>query len=108
MTDLLTLELGALPAGPLRARAWLMLSDGVGPETMDDVARYEDHALAECGEDLGLRATVLAKKAGNAAGTTVSQLSAAEGWVRRRLPRRAEPSPTQSVWRCSARHGCAR
>jgi DNA-binding NarL/FixJ family response regulator len=85
MTDLLTLELGALPVGPLRARAWLMLSDGVGPETMDDVARYEAHALAECGEDLGLRATVLAKRAGNAAGTTVSQLAAAEGWVQEAL-----------------------
>jgi DNA-binding CsgD family transcriptional regulator len=85
MTDLLMLEVGALPAGPLRARAWLMLSDGVGPETMDDVARYEDKALAECGEDLGLRATVLAKRAGNAAGTTVSQLSVAEGWVQEAL-----------------------
>ena len=81
MTDVLTPELDSLPAGPLRGRAWLMLSDGVGPETMDDVARYEDHALAESGEDSELRATVLAKKAGNAAGSTVSQLRAAEDWV---------------------------
>jgi len=49
MTDMLEPELASLPAGPPRARAWLMLSDGVGPKTMEDVARYEDHALAECG-----------------------------------------------------------
>ena len=81
MTDLLTPELDGLPVGPLRARAWLMLSDGVGPETMEEVARCEDRALAECGEDHALRATVLAKKAANAAGTTVSQLSTAQDWV---------------------------
>lgn len=81
MTDMLEPELASLPAGPPRARAWLMLSDGVGPKTMEDVARYEDHALAECGDDPGLRATVLAKKAGNAAGATVTRLRDAEGWV---------------------------
>jgi DNA-binding CsgD family transcriptional regulator len=81
MTDMLTPELASLTTGASRARAWLMLSDGVGPRTMDDVARYEDHALAECGDDPGLRATVLAKKAGNASGSTVSGLRQAEGWV---------------------------
>jgi DNA-binding CsgD family transcriptional regulator len=85
MTEMLTPELAALPAGAPRGRAWLMLSDGVGPNTMDDVARYEDHALAEADDDPGLRAAVLAKKAGNAAGSTVSQLREAEGWVREAL-----------------------
>ena len=85
MTEMLTPELAALPAGAPRGRAWLMLSDGVGPTTMDDVARYEDHALAEADDDPGLRAAVLAKKAGNAAGSTVSQLREAEGWVREAL-----------------------
>ena len=81
LTDMLTAELDSLPAGAPRARAWLMLSNGVGPKTMDDVARYKDRALAECDDDPGLRATVLGLKAGNAAGTTVSQLREAQDWV---------------------------
>ena len=85
MTDFLTPELASLPAGAPRGRAWLMLSNGVGPKTMDDVARYKDRALAECDDDPGLRATVLALKAANAGGATVSQLREAEGWAREAL-----------------------
>ena len=85
MTDFLTPELASLPTGAPRARAWLMLSNGVGPKTMDDVARYKDRALAECDDDPGLRATVLALKAANAGGATISQLRAAEGWAREAL-----------------------
>ena len=80
MTDLLTAELGALPAGPMRARAWLMLGEGVGPRHIDDLARYRDHALAESGDDPSLRATVLAKKAANAAGSRVAELREAQEW----------------------------
>jgi DNA-binding CsgD family transcriptional regulator len=82
MTDLLSAELTSLPAGAARARAWLMLGEGVGPRTMADLARYRDRALAECNDDPGLRATVLAKKAANAAGSTVSRLAQAEAWAR--------------------------
>ena len=82
LTDLLTPALSSLPAGAPRARAWLMLSEGVGPTTMDDLARYRDHALAECDDDPALRATVLAKKAANAAGSTVSRLTEAASWAR--------------------------
>jgi DNA-binding CsgD family transcriptional regulator len=81
MTDLLTAELAALPPGASRAHAWLMLGEGVGPRHMDDLARYRDRALAECGDDPELRATVLAKKAANAAGSAVSQLAEAEAWA---------------------------
>ena len=85
MTDLLTAELASLPAGAPRARAWLMLGEGVGPRNMDDLARYRDHALAECDDDPGLRGIVLAKKAANAAGSRVSQLGQAEAWAREGL-----------------------
>jgi DNA-binding CsgD family transcriptional regulator len=85
MTELLTPELDSLPAGPSRARAWLMLSDGVGPQTMDDVIFHQERALAECGDDAVLRATILARKAGNAGGTTVSQLQTAAGWAQEAL-----------------------
>ena len=81
MTDLLTAELAALPPGAPRAHAWLMLGEGVGPQHMDDLSRYRDRALAECADDPELRATVLAKKAANAAGSAVSQLAEAEMWA---------------------------
>jgi DNA-binding CsgD family transcriptional regulator len=85
MTDFLIAELDSLPAGSPRGRAWLMLGEGVGPQNMDDLARYRDYALAECDDDPGLLATVLAKKAANAAGSTVSQLVQAEAWAREGL-----------------------
>lgn len=85
MTDFLTAELDSLPAGSTRGRAWLMLGEGVGPRSMEDLARYRENALAECDDDPGLLATVLAKKAANAAGSTVSQLVQAEAWAREGL-----------------------
>jgi DNA-binding CsgD family transcriptional regulator len=81
MTDLLTPQLTSIPAGAARARAWLMLSEGTGPQTMDDMARYRDNALAECTDDAELRATILAKKAANAAGSMVAGLEQAEQWA---------------------------
>lgn len=85
MTTLLREELESLPDGPLRARAWLHLSesDDVGSREAQD--RYLDQALAECGEDRNLRAVVLAKKAGNAAAAGVSQIGQAEAWAREAL-----------------------
>jgi DNA-binding CsgD family transcriptional regulator len=62
-----------------------MLGEGVGPRHVDDLARYRDNALAECDDDPGLRATVLAKQAANAAGSTVSKLVQAEAWAREAL-----------------------
>jgi DNA-binding CsgD family transcriptional regulator len=85
LTEMLTPELGSLPEGAPRARAWLMLSNGVGPKTMDDVERYEDRALAEAAGDPTLRATVLALKAANVVAATVSRLAEAETWVQEAL-----------------------
>ncbi|HEX4034794.1 MAG TPA: AAA family ATPase [Solirubrobacteraceae bacterium] len=81
MTDLLTPELAALPPGAPRARAWLILSEGAGARTMADMARYRDHALAECDDDADMRATVLAKKAANAAAGRVADLAQAHEWA---------------------------
>lgn len=81
MTELLAPQLASIPSGTKRARAWLMLSEGTGPRTMDDMATYRDNALAECEDDAELRATVLAKKAANAAGSMVMGLEQAEVWA---------------------------
>ncbi len=82
MTVLLNEELGSLPPGPPRARAWLLLSEGEEVRSRQDQDRYLERALMECGEqDRDLRAHILAKKAGNAAAGAVSQLGAAEAWA---------------------------
>jgi hypothetical protein len=67
MTALLEGELISLPAGPLRARAWLHLSEGGRVRSRYDQDAYLERALAECGEDRALRAHLRAKLAGNAA-----------------------------------------
>ena len=51
MTELLREELGSLPAGPLRARAWLHLSESEDVGSREDQDRYLDQALNECGKD---------------------------------------------------------
>jgi DNA-binding CsgD family transcriptional regulator len=86
LTDLLTHELPSLPTGAARARAWLMLSEGAGPKHLDDLERYRERALAECDDDPGLRARVLAKRAANAAASAVSGIDQAEAWALEALP----------------------
>ncbi len=85
MSVLLNKELPSLPTGPPRARALLALSEGEEVRSRQDQDRYLDQALDECGGDGNLRARVLAKKAGNAAASAVSQLGQAEIWAREAL-----------------------
>ncbi len=77
VTDLLAPQLSSFPAGTLRARAWLMLSEGVGPRHLDDLRRYREQALAECDDEPLLRAFILAKNAANAVGSTITGLERA-------------------------------
>jgi DNA-binding CsgD family transcriptional regulator len=81
VTDLLAPELASLPGGVVRARAWLLLSEGGGVRNADDHERHLDAALEECEHDPEMRAYVLAKKAGHAAGTVVSRIGEAEAWA---------------------------
>ena len=81
LTDMLTPEVESLPAGTQRARAWLMLSVGAGSRHMEDLAEHHRRALAEGGDDPGLRASVLAKQAANAAGSRITDLAQAEAWA---------------------------
>ncbi len=85
VTDLLTPELDALPAGPLRARAWIALSEGGDARTLEDIERHLDAALAEAGDDAVVRAFVLARRAAHMAGFAVADLGAAETMAREAL-----------------------
>ena len=62
VTELLEPELGSLPPGALRVRAWLQLAEGGGVRTLPELERHLDAALAECGDEKTLRAHVLAEE----------------------------------------------
>jgi DNA-binding NarL/FixJ family response regulator len=81
LTDVLSPVVASLPPGAPRARAWMMLSEGAGPTHLSDLERYRERALAECADDPGLRAVVLAKRAVNTAVSGVVDLARAEAWA---------------------------
>ncbi|MGZ4320729.1 MAG: AAA family ATPase [Solirubrobacteraceae bacterium] len=82
LTELLSRELESLSAGAPRARARLLLAEGAGSRSLDELDGHLELALAECGDDdAGLRAYVLAKRAANAAAGRVAQMSDAEAWA---------------------------
>jgi DNA-binding CsgD family transcriptional regulator len=91
MTRLLQEEVGSLPSGPLRAQAWVLLSESDAVRSREDQSRYLGRALSECGEDHNLRARVLAKLAGNAAVAAVAELDRAEAWALEALGAAVEP-----------------
>lgn len=81
LTELLSHELERLPAGPTRARARLLLGEGTGLRSLEEADDQIELALAETGEDRGLRAYLLAKRAANAAAGSVSRMHDAEAWA---------------------------
>lgn len=83
LRELVQPRLADLPAGPVRARALMLLSDTA--ERSSQVERYLDMALAECGDDPGLRAAALSTKALNLAINQLRGLDLAEAWAREAL-----------------------
>ena len=81
VTELLTPELVALPRGRLRARAWVLLSEGGSVRSTAQYERYLDRALDECGDDAGLRACALAKKSVSTSLGSVERIREAEAWA---------------------------
>jgi DNA-binding NarL/FixJ family response regulator len=95
VTDLLVPELGSLPEGRPRVRAWLLLSEGgaVTSHSYYDKAPYFDKALSECGSHASLRAEVLARKALSTAAEGVERLAEAEAWALQALQDAAGAGP---------------
>ena len=81
LLDLLSEELEGLPAGTSRARARLLLGEGEGSRSLDEADGQLELALIECGDDAGLRASLLAKRAANAAASGVTRMRDAEAWA---------------------------
>jgi DNA-binding CsgD family transcriptional regulator len=93
VTDLLSPELGALPRGPARARAHLLLSDGGAVTHVDDYQHHLDQALAESEGDAALRATVLARQTTSTAVARVERIRDAEAWALEALPAACDAGP---------------
>jgi hypothetical protein len=81
LLDLLSEELEGLPAGTPRARARLLLGEGEGSRSLDEADGQLELALTECGDDASLRASLLAKRAANAAASGVTRMRDAEAWA---------------------------
>jgi DNA-binding CsgD family transcriptional regulator len=77
VTDLIAPEVESLPAGPMRARGWLLLTEGV-VESNDEIRNYLERAHAESASDPGLHAAVLAELARDDAVIRVARLPEAE------------------------------
>jgi DNA-binding CsgD family transcriptional regulator len=78
VTDLLTPELDSLPPGAARVGAHLLLSEGGGVRSTADHQRHLEAALVEAGDDLSLRAHVLAKMSIHATAACVERVQDAE------------------------------
>jgi DNA-binding CsgD family transcriptional regulator len=92
LTDLLAPAVQSLPRGALRARAYLLLSEGADVKTIDEYQRRLDLALADCDRDPGLRAFVLATKAIDRVAGAIDHIGEAEAWALEALPAAARQS----------------
>jgi DNA-binding CsgD family transcriptional regulator len=91
-TELLTPEVASMPAGAMRARAWLLLA-GNAVESSEGLQHHLELALAECQDDPGLRASVLANKSANIAAGMVVRLGEAEAWALEALQAAPDAGP---------------
>ena len=85
LTDLLEPEMDVLPPGEMRARAWVLLGEGAGPKTIEDLEWHLDRGLEESGDAPIVHAYALAKKAALVAASTVTRIPATEAWAQSAL-----------------------
>ena len=91
LTDVLRTELDAIPPGPYRARAWLLLAEGAHIEHLDGYRAHLERALEEANDDPGLRARVVAKM--SSAVIAVENINEAEASALEVLPAAREAGP---------------
>lgn len=96
LAKLLETELESLPAGPARARLWLLMPAAV--DNNDELLEYFERALEESEIDPPLHAAVLGNLSFNATAVRVEQIREAEKWAEQALqPSRADPEIERSV-----------
>ena len=65
----------------MRARMRLLLSEGAGPRTLDDLDWGLELVLVDCQDETELCSHVLARKAANAAAGAVTRIPEGEEWA---------------------------
>jgi hypothetical protein len=78
LSELLLPVVAGLPSGPVRAEAYVLLAEGGHIRAFAEYDHYLDLALAECGDDLALRADILAKKSVDSSASRLATMSVAE------------------------------
>jgi DNA-binding CsgD family transcriptional regulator len=81
ITDVVRPALDWLPAGPPRARAWLLLAESADVRTTVDLERHLEQAWDECQNDPALRSRILAKRSIDISACTLDRLPQAEAWA---------------------------
>jgi len=81
LTDLLEPAVPGFPTGALRARGWMLLSEGAGPKRIDDLDHYLNRALSEPQIEPELRAYALARKSEVTSASRLSRIHDAEAWA---------------------------
>jgi DNA-binding CsgD family transcriptional regulator len=81
LADVVRPALEWLPAGPVRARAWMLLSETADVRTTAAFEQHLDHAWDECANDPSLRAQILAKRSIDISACTIDRLGQAEAWA---------------------------
>jgi DNA-binding CsgD family transcriptional regulator len=110
LTELLEPELDALPPGPARARGLLLLADG-GTTGMRERVAVLERALEACGDDLVLRAPVVAELYEEVAVAGVERVAEAAAAVDEVLPAalgEATDASTEVRWRVITAAGWTR
>jgi DNA-binding CsgD family transcriptional regulator len=94
LTDLLLREIGSIPAGRERVRAYVLLADGAA--SFDEFDAHLVRAFGEAGADPLLRAPILALRADAVALARVERIAETEAWALEALAARAiEPAVAQ-------------
>jgi DNA-binding CsgD family transcriptional regulator len=90
LKELITANLDSLPAGPVRARAWVLLAD-VLYERLDDYRQHMERTRAEALADPGLHALIVAKM--SSAVISIEQIADAEAQALSVLPAAERDGP---------------
>jgi DNA-binding CsgD family transcriptional regulator len=93
LADVLRPALEWLPAGPVRARAWMLLSEAADVRTTAEFEQHLEHAWDECANDPALRAQILAKRSIDISACTIDRLGQAEAWAAAATEVAAEAGP---------------
>ena len=95
-----------LPAGPARARAYMLLSEGADVRTSEDFEHYLQLAWDEGEDDPALRSDILTKRAIDMCACTVDRLAEAEAKALEAQAMARARDPTSSASRSSRSAGC--